>query len=488
MKDCPAHKGFFPTLVWGIICCCFFMGNAQGQLCTGSFGDPIVNITFGNGPNATALGSDVTTYSFVNTDCPSDGSYTLRSTSANCFGTWHAITSDHTGDPQGRFMLANASFDPGDFFVQKVNGLCANTTFEFAVWVMNMVRIPNQIQPNLTFTIEKTDGTILGSFLSGDIGISSAPQWRKVGFNFKTPPGVSEVVLRIRNNAPGGIGNDIALDDITFRACGPSLTNTLDGSVDTLSLCEGEIKTFQLNATVPPFFVNPLYQWQISTDQGASWNDIAGANALQLTITPQAVGSYWYRLAAAEAENFSLQTCRVASNVTAVNIHANPAISAGPDQVVVKGESIMLQGVLQGENAMYSWHPLDHMNNAASLTPNVSPVSNISYTLSAESVYGCSASDTVAVKVINGIYIPTSFTPNGDGVNDTWRIPYIEYAPDAEVKIYNRYGNLIFQKKGGAVMWDGTTKGKLQPAGVYIYLVTLKKGTAPLKGFLTILR
>jgi gliding motility-associated-like protein len=149
---------------------------------------------------------------------------------------------------------------------------------------------------------------------------------------------------------------------------------------------------------------------------------------------------------------------------------------------------VKLQGTLHGENATYSWQPLVHMENANSLTPNVKPLNNITYSLSALSIYGCSSSDDVSIKVINGIYIPTSFTPNGDGVNDAWRIPYIEYASDAEVKIYNRYGNLVYRSKGGAAIWDGTLEGKPQPSGVYIYLVSLKKGVAPLRGFLTLLR
>lgn len=488
MKGCPALKGLYPTLAWGICFICWFAGNAQSQLCTGSFGDPIVNITFGSGPTASALDAGVTSYSFVSTDCPIDGSYTILSATSNCFGSWHTITADHTGDPQGRFMLANASNDPGDFYVQNVTGLCTNTTFEFAAWVMNMVRFPNQIQPNLTFTVEKKDGTVLGIFQSGNIGISTSPQWKKVGFNFKTPPGVSDVILRIRNNAPGGIGNDIALDDISFRACGPSLINALEGNADTVHLCEDETKAFQLKASVPPFFVNPLYQWQTSTDKGATWNDIAGASTLQLTVEPQNVGTYWYRLFAAEAENFNSRSCRVVSNVTAINIHANPVVSAGPDRVVIKGESVKLQGIVHGENAIYSWSPLDHMENTGSLTPTVSPMRNTTYSLSAISTAGCSGRDDVSIKVIESIYIPTSFTPNGDGINDTWRIPYIEYAPDAEVKVYNRYGNLIYHTKGGAAIWDGTLRGKPQPSGVYIYLVSLKKDAVPLKGFLTLLR
>src|SRR5207344_2654433 len=103
--------------------------------------------------------------------------------------TWHSITQDHTGDNGGYFMLVNASYGTGDFYVSTVDGLCANTTFEFAAWVMNILK-PSScnymgIKPNLTFSIETASGTILKEFNSGDISAESSPQWKQYGFFFK---------------------------------------------------------------------------------------------------------------------------------------------------------------------------------------------------------------------------------------------------------------------------------------------------------------
>ncbi|HYH16027.1 MAG TPA: gliding motility-associated C-terminal domain-containing protein [Flavisolibacter sp.] len=489
MKACLNSKYLGIRQLWASFLFCMVTCYAQAQLCTGSLGDPVVNITFGNnGPVGSPLGAAVTSYTFLSADCPNDGMYSVRSSTSSCYGTWHTVNSDHTGDPQGRFMLVNASFDPGDFYVETVTGLCANTTYEFAAWLMNVVRVPNQIKPNITFVIEKRDGTILGSFSSGDIDITSTPQWKKYGFNFKTPPGVFEVVLRVKNNAPGGIGNDLALDDITFRACGPSINNLLNGSTDTVQLCEGDVRSFSLKAQVPAFFFNPTFQWQLSSDEGRSWQDIPGAGSLDLEVTPTAVGKYWYRLSAAEAENFSALTCRIYSNITAIIIHANPIVSAGPDKVVVKGNSIRLESSLLTEGGIFNWQPTVFMENSSLLSPIVNPTSDITYTLSARSAFGCVGQDMVSIKVINGIYIPNSFTPNQDGSNDTWHIPFIEYAPDADVKVFNRYGGLVYQARGSAVAWDGTVAGKPQPTGVYVYLVSLKKGDPPIKGFITLIR
>ncbi len=169
----------------------FFALPASGQLCTGSLGDPIVNQTFGNGSPGQPLSAATTSYNYINVDCPNDGMYALRSATVNCYNAWHTLVSDHTGDPQGNFMLVNASFEPGDFYIDTVRGLCSNTGYQFSAWVMNMMRPQQGIKPNITFSIEKTDGTVLGSFSSGDVPVTASPQWNNYGLFLKHLPQLS---------------------------------------------------------------------------------------------------------------------------------------------------------------------------------------------------------------------------------------------------------------------------------------------------------
>jgi hypothetical protein len=126
-------------------------------------------------------------------------------------------------------MLIGASNTPSDFYLDTVRNLCANTTYEFAAWALNMMlpsgcSFTGGLRPNVTFNIEDLNGNILGSYNTGDIGTNASPTWVQYGFFFTTPASASSVVLRMTNNGPGGCGNDIALDDITFRACGPTTT------------------------------------------------------------------------------------------------------------------------------------------------------------------------------------------------------------------------------------------------------------------------
>ena len=92
--------------------------TAKGQLCTGSLGDPVVNITFAYGTSYSGY-VPASSYAFNYTNCPNDGYYTVTDRTADCFGnTWHTVTEDHTGN--GGFMIVNASYNPGDFFVTTV--------------------------------------------------------------------------------------------------------------------------------------------------------------------------------------------------------------------------------------------------------------------------------------------------------------------------------------------------------------------------------
>lgn len=467
-----------------------FSVSGYAQLCNGSLGDPIVNITFGAGsnpgPQLNAIGVG---YRYQSPDCPDDGEYSIRNATTACFNnTWHSLASDHTGDPQGYFMLVNASYQPSDFYVDTVRNLCANTTYEFAAWLMNVIRTPNSIMPNITFQLEMPDGTILKKVNTGDLPVTASPQWKQYGFWFSTPPGLQTVVLRITNNAPGGIGNDIALDDITFRPCGPEVKAAIAGDGDTLDVCEDELGTFTLQSEVVDGYNAPFYQWQISTNKGTTWTDIPGANTLTYNAQPVGVGTYYYRLSVAERENANIKPCRVASNPLVIDVHPLPLVDAGPDRRMIKGFPTSLSGTVNGDNVTYAWSPALYLGDTTKLNPVVDATEDMLYTLTAETVFGCTNRDEVKVQVANALYVPNAFSPNRDGINDTWRIPFLDPYLEAEVLVYNRYGQQVYHSNEAAVTWDGMYQHKPLPPGVYVYVIRIKKWQKTLKGTVTIVR
>ncbi len=481
----------FPFLRSGLILLVVVLSfPLHAQLCNGSLGDPVVDITFGSGSGSSSY-VPAGSYTYIASPCPNDGYYTITTATSNCFGdTWHTVLTDHTGN--GAFLLVNASYTPGDFFLTTVTDLCPNTTYEFAAWVMNVMKTVNSILPNLTFSVETPGGTVLNSFDTGNIPVTNSPQWNQYGFYFTTPVNNPVIVLRITNHAPGGIGNDLALDDITFRPCGSKISATIMGlGSDTVDVCESDNNslTYTFNAAISSGYISPLYQWQMSTDKGATWNDIPGATTLNFqTPAAHTAGSYWYRLTVVEASAANISSCRIASDVLMINVHPDPVVNAGPDRIMLVDNPITLSGTAEGEDITYSWSPDEYISDTGQLNPVVSPPTNITYTLSAKSSWGCTDSDNVNVKVVTGIYVPTAFTPNGDGKNDRWQIPFLDPSFGGTVSVFNRWGQLVYHVSSAVVSWDGTVHGIPQPGGVYVYFITFQNKSMMLKGTIALIR
>jgi gliding motility-associated-like protein len=456
--------------------------QSHGQLCTGSLGDPVININFSPGSILPVAPG----YTYTSSSCPNDGFYTVTGSSSGCFGgAWHQVSTDHTVG--GSFMLVNASYTPGDFFVSKVSGLCPSTTYEFAAWMMNVLRNPG-IKPNLVFSIETPTGTVLQQFATGDIPETAGPEWKQYGFYFSTPPDNAEIVLRIRNNAPGGIGNDIALDDITFRPCGPKIIAEINGYGSTVDVCEDSAGTYTLTADVSTGFSDPVYFWQISPDTGKTWKDIPGASSLTYQASPHMAGTYYYRLSVSEKSGVGNGGCRVSSSNLSVNIHGKPLVDAGPDRTIFSGDTIILQATVSGQSPTYLWTPPDDLSDPLALSPLAYPNENRTYTLLATTQYGCFASDEVFVKAVTGIFVPNAFTPNNDGLNDRWHIPFLDPVMDALVLVFNVYGQEVYRAKEALVDWDGTFNGKKQPSGTYIYRVLFSTNRKPMYGTFILIR
>ncbi|MEL6675204.1 MAG: gliding motility-associated C-terminal domain-containing protein [Bacteroidota bacterium] len=296
---------FFPTFSQAQVC----QGNLGENIFTeGDFGEGTANILLPN-PNI-APG-----YNYTTNPPPSDGQYVITNHTgawANLYPSWLRIF-DNSSSNQGYMMVVNASFSPGKFYEQTVTGLCENTLFEFSADVINLIgrNVANHIKPNVSFLI---DDVVV--FSTGDIDQDQI--WHTYGFTFSTQPGQTSVKLSLQNNAPGGIGNDLAIDNIAFRACGPEARV---GPETDIFVCEdGDPFVMQaiLNGNQYP---NPAFQWQRSPDGGLTWENIPGANGNTFTHTAQASGFYYYRyLVANENVNLSNAKCRILSNVKIVEV------------------------------------------------------------------------------------------------------------------------------------------------------------------------
>lgn len=263
--------------------------NAQ-VTCSGTFGENIFKEgDFGSGnenivSNVTGIAPG---YTYTTQMPPSDGYYTITNDMGmwtRNYGSWINI-GDHSDDPKGYMMVVNASYSPGVFYEQTIDSLCPNTTFEFSADIINVVRreTGGHSLPDLEFMIDDSVRYSTGK-------IPQDEQWHKHGFVFSLEPGQTSIKLTLVNKAPGGTGNDLALDNITFRPCGPEPD---PGLARELYFCKDNVLPASISTDIDTsqFYI----QWQTTRTPGLHWQDTGGQNHTTIEQDISAPGIYYYR-------------------------------------------------------------------------------------------------------------------------------------------------------------------------------------------------
>jgi len=188
--------------------------------------------------------------------------------------------------------------------------------------------------------------------------------------------------------------------------------------------------------------------------------------------------------------NYTFTAQNGCSNSTSeqVTVNPDPTVSVGPDIVLLQGGQVTIPATASGDNLTYQWTPSTGLNYDNILNPIASPTDDITYKLVVTNAEGCSVGAVVAVSVLKDPVIPNAFTPNGDGINDTWDIKYLNSYPNNTVDIFNRYGGKVYSSIGYPVPWDGTYRGAALPAGTYYYIINPKNGRKVISGSVTIIR
>ncbi|GEM_PF-4301342 len=171
-----------------------------------------------------------------------------------------------------------------------------------------------------------------------------------------------------------------------------------------------------------------------------------------------------------------------------VDVHPLPVIDAGPDKFVYLSKNTVLDATADGDYS-YAWDPTTSLDDPLALNPNVIGLTQTTtFQVTATNQWGCTNSDVVTVVVDVNLPInpPNLFTPNGDGVNDTWFIEELAFFPNNNLKVYNRYGQLVYEADNvGQNAWDGSDL----PEGSYYWVLTLNiQGNNVHRGTVTIKR
>ena len=250
-------------------------------------------------------------YSTLNTWAKPDNSAPTH----RIFNLWDII-GDHTGaantakgnppcdttkavsptNPCGYMLVVNAAYKTDTAFRSNITSLCPNTYYELSAWVRNICYrcgcdsagrgsgtagyIPfatndsSGVPPNLAFQINGQDYYQTGNIYYTGTGPGITQQasdsmntWVKRGFVYKTGPTQTSFEFLIRNNAPGGGGNDWAIDDIVVATCSPNVNVTPGPNP---FVCDSN--TIDMGAIISSYFdTYTYYTWEKSIDNGVTW-------------------------------------------------------------------------------------------------------------------------------------------------------------------------------------------------------------------------
>jgi len=265
--------------------------------------------------------------------------------------------------------------------------------------------------------------------------------------------------------------------------------------IDPLKRCLGE--EFDLFSSADSLELKNTFEWY-KVDLESNDTILLNEGSL-ISDKADKVGAFKYFIVVTNFVGSNKCTSSDPTNIVQV-VDASITALAGPskDDLLpqgsrqVQGRPIVLdarhpQDGQQYEN--YTWTLVSveekNINESVASTKQAShtPVvedgdKNLVYKVSAniKDLATCAASDTVSVRLIGNCFVPNGFSPNGDGANDVWDIHCLtdgDY-PNAIVKIYNRWGELIYKDdRGGVVPWDGTRNGDLVPIGTYYFVIDL---------------
>ncbi len=223
------------------------------------------------------------------------------------------------------------------------------------------------------------------------------------------------------------------------------------GSNRSKSICFGD----SINLLNPPFINTNSYQ-------NVRWS-VNGIDSLPNNVKANTT----YQL-----EATSIDGCK---DTVLISVKILPPVNAkaGNDTIAIIGQDHQLKAT---GGVYYSWtptFPLKYQKDSVKSNPIVILNQDQLFIVSVANSIGCHASDSIFVRVYPGpdYNTPNAFSPNGDGLNDVFKVVPAGIAYTEYFKIYNRSGQLIFQSNNWMKGWDGSFNGKPQPPGTYVWIV-----------------
>jgi gliding motility-associated-like protein len=298
------------------------------------------------------------------------------------------------------------------------------------------------------------------------------------------------VTCTLKNNSSPCLTNPTAISNsVKISVTPPSpLVPSVTISPDLYEECTGVSLTFK--AVAIDAGDNPAYQWKVNGQNVGINSGIFNSSSfktgdkISCTITSSALCS----LATATSNEATVIINPVINNSVTIRSSAVNNISSPNQKVVFTALASYTK------NIAYQWQV--NNINAGTNSPEFTAdnlVNGDVITCLVTTRGQCIATQVVTSNAITMIiYVPivviNTFTPNGDGINDTWNIPMLRTYPNCQVSVFSRYGTVVYNSVGYSKAWDGTYKQKQLPTGTYYYIIDLKNGRDKISGSVTVIR
>ncbi|WP_316794631.1 PKD domain-containing protein [Pedobacter frigoris] len=174
--------------------------------------------------------------------------------------------------------------------------------------------------------------------------------------------------------------------------------------------------------------------------------------------------------------------------VRTITVNPIPELIIDRDIYILAGGEKRVTASAKGLGLIYKWTPATGLSSDDVLEPVMSGDVDRVYTLTISSSQSCVISERITLHVLPSVHAPNAFSPNGDGVNDTWVLKYIDTYPNATVDVFNRYGEKVFHSVGYSSPFDGNFKNEALPVGTYYYIINPRNGRKNVTGSLTLIR
>jgi gliding motility-associated-like protein len=281
-------------------------------------------------------------------------------------------------------------------------------------------------------------------------------QWQLNGLNI---PGATQPTITVTDTGSYSVVKSYSKKctrDTTSAAIKVSLNDLPDVSIAAAKavLCETETTVLTANSSTS---ANELsYSWNLDNIEFAG--DESSVQIDQIGL---------YQLFAKHESTGCIGQDTL--SITRTNL----AVSLPDSLTILKGKTAKLSPLVStdSDNLEFTWSTADGFSGDPHVKDvTVSPVADTYYTLEVTSENGCTTKQNILVKVRDAMLIPTAFSPNNDGINDTFQI-YNSKDQIVHIRIFNRWGQVVFSSKGYNSPWDGTFLDQPVPAGSYAYII-----------------